>query len=55
MGMIIPETNKQKYFLTEGVCSGKITLIQQGNAGFGYDPILYLMVMIEHSLSLVKM
>jgi len=39
MGMIIPETNKQKYFLTEGVCSGKITLIQQGNAGFGYDPI----------------
>jgi XTP/dITP diphosphohydrolase len=39
MGMIIPETNKQKYFLTEGVCSGKIILIQQGNAGFGYDPI----------------
>lgn len=39
MSMVIPETNGQKYFLTEGICSGKIALIPQGGKGFGYDPI----------------
>jgi XTP/dITP diphosphohydrolase len=39
MGMVIPETNEQKYFLTEGICPGKIALNPQGSAGFGYDPI----------------
>jgi XTP/dITP diphosphohydrolase len=39
MGMVIPETNEQQYFLTEGICPGKVTLIPRGSAGFGYDPI----------------
>ena len=39
MSMVVPAKNDQKVFLTEGLCSGKITLVPQGTSGFGYDPI----------------
>ena len=29
----------KKEFLFEGICQGNITTVQEGNAGFGYDPI----------------
>lgn len=30
--------NQQEYFF-EGVCEGKISLVMEGNDGFGYDPV----------------
>jgi XTP/dITP diphosphohydrolase len=36
MSLVIPEN---KVFTTQGICSGKITFLPQGDGGFGYDPI----------------
>ncbi len=32
-------TNEKEYYITQGICSGSITLSPQGSFGFGYDPI----------------
>ena len=36
MSLVIPGN---KFFTTQGICSGKITFLPRGNGGFGYDPI----------------
>ena len=32
-------TKEKKYYITKGICSGKISLSPWGSFGFGYDPI----------------
>lgn len=36
MSLVTPEGGT---FTTEGICTGKITLLPKGQSGFGYDPI----------------
>ena len=36
MSLVLPD---EQTYTTTGACSGRITILPQGNSGFGYDPI----------------
>lgn len=39
LALCLPDSDSEKIFVAEGICSGKIINEPRGNNGFGYDPV----------------